>query len=87
MAGWSVHTPLRYSSQTGGEVVFNKKLKMKLIAAQYRIKELEERLCIRYHMGAYETSDWDEYDQAIRKFPNVLWTHTADMLASKLMEE
>ena len=47
----------------------------------------EERLCIRYHMGAYETSDWDGYDQAIRKFPNVLWTHTADMLASKLMEE
>nr|DAE38833.1 MAG TPA: Putative helicase [Caudoviricetes sp.] len=47
----------------------------------------EERLCIRYHMGAYETSDWDGYDAAIRKFPNVLWTHTADMFASKLMED
>lgn len=47
----------------------------------------EERLCIRYHMGAYETDDWDGYDAAIRKFPNVLWTHTADMLASKLMED
>lgn len=46
----------------------------------------EERLCIRYHMGAYETSDWDGYDKAIRDFPNVLWTHTADMVASKLME-
>ena len=47
----------------------------------------EERLCIRYHMGAYETDDWDGYDNAIRQYPNVLWTHTADMLASKLMED
>jgi hypothetical protein len=47
----------------------------------------EERLCIRYHMGAYEIDDWGGYDKAIRRFPNVLWTHTADMLASKLMED
>lgn len=47
----------------------------------------EERDCIRYHMGAYETDAWDEYDKAIRKHPNVLWTHTADMYASKLMED
>ena len=47
----------------------------------------EERLCIRYHMGAYETADWNDFDKAIRKFPNVLWTHTADMIASKLMED
>ena len=47
----------------------------------------EEKACIRYHMGAYETKDWDEFDKAIRKYPNVLWTHTADMFASKLMEE
>lgn len=46
----------------------------------------EELLCIRFHMGAYETNDWDAYDKAIRMFPNVLWTHTADMIASKLME-
>lgn len=46
----------------------------------------EERLCIRYHMGAYETDAWGDYDAAIRKFPNVLWTHTADMYASKVME-
>lgn len=46
----------------------------------------EERLCIRYHMGAYELDDWEGYDAAIQKFPNVLWTHTADMIASKLME-
>lgn len=46
----------------------------------------EEELCIRYHMGAYETEDWDGFDKAIRKFPNVLFTHTADMYASKCME-
>lgn len=46
----------------------------------------EEELCIRYHMGAYETEDWEGFDKAIRKFPNVLFTHTADMYASKCME-
>lgn len=46
----------------------------------------EEELCIRFHMGAYETGDWDEFDRAIRKYPNVLWTHTADMYASKVLE-
>ena len=44
----------------------------------------EEMLCIRYHMGAYEKEEWSQYDMAIRKFPNVLWTHHADMLASKV---
>lgn len=45
----------------------------------------EEMLCIRYHMGAYKTDDWDGYDRAIKKYETVLWTHTADMLASKVM--
>ena len=44
----------------------------------------EEMLCIRYHMGAYEKEEWAEYDMAIRKYPNVLWTHHADMIASKV---
>lgn len=48
----------------------------------------EEEACIRWHMGAYEGKEsWPGYDAAIRKFPNVLWTHTADMYASKVMEE
>ena len=38
---------------------------------------------IRYHMGAYEKDEWDNLDVAIRRFNNVLWTHTADMVASK----
>lgn len=44
----------------------------------------EEMLCIRYHMGAYEKDDWTGYDLAIKKYPNVLLTHTADMFASKV---
>ena len=46
----------------------------------------EEAACIRWHMGAYETENWKGYDAAIREYPNVIWTHTADMIASKLME-
>lgn len=45
----------------------------------------EEMLCIRFHMGAYEGQDqWDNYDKAIRKYETVLFTHTADMYASKV---
>ena len=47
----------------------------------------EEKLCITYHMGAYETSNWNEFEKAIRKYENVLWTHTADMYASKIVEK
>lgn len=45
----------------------------------------EESLCIRYHMGAYEKEDWDGFDKAIRKYSTVLWTHHADMVASKVL--
>ena len=44
----------------------------------------EEALCIRYHMGPYEKEEWAEYDAAIKRYQNVLWTHHADMLASKV---
>lgn len=46
----------------------------------------EEMLCIRYHMGAYEVDDWEQFDLAIHKYPNVLYTHTADMAASKIFD-
>lgn len=46
----------------------------------------EEMLCIRYHMGAYNTDDWDGLDRAIRKYQSVLFTHTADMYASKVQD-
>ena len=43
----------------------------------------EEVLCIRYHMGAFtDKGEWNYYTRAIHKYPNILWTHTSDMLAS-----
>lgn len=48
---------------------------------------VEESLCIRFHMGAYEKDDWEAFDKAIKQYPNVLWTHTADMIASKMLEK
>ena len=48
----------------------------------------EELDCIRWHMGAFDDKDnWSKYSDAILKHENVLWTHTADMMASKLMEK
>lgn len=46
----------------------------------------EEVACIRWHMGAYEkdTNEWKYYNNAIAKYPNVFWTHTADVMASHL---
>lgn len=46
----------------------------------------DEKLCILHHMGAYEKDLWNEYDTAIKMCENVLWTHTADMYASKIAE-
>lgn len=48
----------------------------------------EEELCIRWHMGAFDDKDkWPEYNAAIAKYPNVLFTHTADMIASQIFEK
>lgn len=45
---------------------------------------LEEQACIRYHMGAYEGKEvWGELSNAIKTYPNILWTCQADMIASK----
>lgn len=55
-----------------------------ILLSQFMTLTEEEILCIRYHMGAYETKDWNEYDAAIEKYPTVLFTHTADMIASKI---
>lgn len=45
----------------------------------------EEVYCIRFHMGAFNHEEMNEYSRAVEKFPNVLWTHTADMIASKII--
>ncbi len=47
----------------------------------------EELACIRWHMGAFETDTrlWVNYHNAVKKYPNVLFTHTADMYAAKVL--
>ncbi len=46
----------------------------------------EEQACIRYHMGAFtDEKEWKYYTRAVKKYPNVLFTHTADMIASQIM--
>lgn len=60
-----------------------------IIIAQRFIKLTEEEIaCIRWHMGAFETDTklWNYYGRAIEKYPNVLYTHTADMAASRIMK-
>ena len=45
----------------------------------------EEAMCIRYHMGAYEGQEkWKTLENAIKSYPNILWVHHADMIASKI---
>lgn len=55
-----------------------------ILLSQFATLTMEEILCIRYHMGAYVNEDWDGFDRAITQYPNVLYTHTADMVASKV---
>lgn len=58
-----------------------------MMLLEYFALTKEEIACIRWHMGAYEkdTKLWDYYGKAIKKYPNVLYTHTADMIASKIL--
>lgn len=58
-----------------------------IILQKYLTLTDEEIACIRWHMGAYEKDPkmWDYYGRAIEKYPNVLYTHTADMIASKII--
>lgn len=43
----------------------------------------EEVACIRYHMGAFtKKKEWNNYTRAVHKYATVLYSHTADMLAS-----
>ena len=45
----------------------------------------EEKMCIRWHMGAFDDKDnWSCYGNAVERYETVLWTHTADMYASRV---
>lgn len=47
----------------------------------------EEKACIRWHMGSFdEKENWTKYTTAIHEFPNVLYTHFADMVATHIIE-
>lgn len=55
---------------------------LKLLSAGILLTD-EEIACIRYHMGAFtDKSEWEYYKAAAKKFPNVLWTHQADIVTS-----
>ena len=46
---------------------------------------LEEIMCIRWHMGAFDDKAmWNSYGRAIEDYNTVLWTHTADMMATRI---
>lgn len=54
-----------------------------MLLSQFMTLTEEEIMCIRYHMGAFtDKSEWNDYTRAVHRFPNVLWTHHADMIAS-----
>lgn len=84
---------ISYSSTAAVKWIWNDKQlisghgdKSVMLLSQFINLTEEELLCIRYHMGAYNQEDWNGFDLAIRKYPNVLYTHTADMYASKIMD-
>lgn len=57
-----------------------------MLLSQHLKMTEEEILCIRYHMGAFtDKEEWKYYGAAIEKYPNVLWVHTADMVASRVI--
>lgn len=46
----------------------------------------EEMYCIRWHMGAFDDKEnWSCYSAAVKVYHNVLYTHTADMIASQII--
>lgn len=46
----------------------------------------EEMLCIRWHMGAFDDKEnWNSYGRACTAYPTVLYTHTADMIAARIL--
>ena len=82
----------QYNEYYYGEYEFNTKSSLKghgekSIALLSTLMQLtmEEVMCIRYHMGAFtDKSEWSDYTRAIHAYPNVLWTHTADMMATHI---
>lgn len=80
-----------YILQSDGTYIYNKYApsghgdkSQRIAEAIYGLTE-EEAACIRWHMGAFDDKEnWRLYCDAVKKFPNVLYTHTADMVASQI---
>jgi hypothetical protein len=80
-----------YNEETGqweynNNITINGHGELSVILAQQLIQLTEEEmLCIRWHMGAYDDEkNWNILGRAIEEYPNVLYTHTADMIASRI---
>lgn len=57
-----------------------------ILLSQHMTLTEEESMCILFHMGAFTDQDqWRSYTNAVHQFPNVLWTHHADMIASHVV--
>lgn len=57
-----------------------------MLVGHFNLTE-EEARCIQFHMGAFTDKDqWQYYSKAVHDFPNVLYTHTADMIASQILD-
>ena len=86
--GWANDTPI-YGEKT---YEFNEDTLYKghgdksvILLSSFLTLTPEEAACIRYHMGAFtDKEEWKYYTRAIREYPNVLWTHHADMIASHI---
>lgn len=45
----------------------------------------EEKMCIRYHSGAFtDKNEWEFYGRAVEAYHNVLYAHTADIIAARI---
>ena len=68
------------------DVILNGHGEKSVIIAQSILNLTEEEiLCIRWHMGAYDDKEnWNILGRAIEEYPNVLYTHTADMIAARI---
>ena len=56
-----------------------------LMLQQHMELNEQEIACIRWHMGAFtDQKEWEYYGRAVEKHPTVLYTHTADMYASRV---
>lgn len=79
---YTVGEPTRYEYNPDTLLKGHGDKSVMLLSQFYTLTE-EEIACIRYHMGAFtDKSEWNDYTRAVRNYPNVLWTHQADMLAS-----